>query len=120
MPGFFVFEDSLMDVNQAVWLLLVTAIVLANIPFILSNRLFLFIKVPHKTVLVNLIEWFFYFVITGVFAYLLEQKSMGHVAPQDWEFYAVTFFMFMIFAFPGFIYRYNLKNFLKKTAAKAD
>ena len=103
-----------MEVNQAVWLLLVTAIVLANIPFIFSNRLFVFLKVSTKSIWVNLAEWFLYFIVTGLFAYLLEKKSMGHVAPQDWEFYTITFFMFMIFAFPGFIYRYNLKQFMKK------
>ncbi|MDG6778319.1 DUF2818 family protein [Thiomicrorhabdus sp. zzn3] len=102
-----------MSVDQAVWLLLITAIVLANIPWILSNRIFIFIKMPQKSVVVNLLEWLLYFILTGIFAYLLEQKSMGHVQEQDWEFYAVTFFMFMIFAFPGFIYRYNLKKFLK-------
>lgn len=106
-----------METNQAVWLLLITAMVLANIPFILGNRLFLLIKVPHKSIVVNMIEWFTYFCITGLFAYLLEKKSMGHVAPQEWEFYTVVLFMFMIFAFPGFIYRYNLKNFLKKSGS---
>ena len=106
-----------MDINQAVWLLLVTAIVLANIPFLLSNRLFVFIKVPEKTIWINLAEWFLYFIITGFFAYLLENKSMGHVAEQSWEFYTITLFMFMIFAFPGFIYRYNLKQFMKKNTA---
>lgn len=106
-----------MDMNQAVWLLLVTAIVLSNIPFILSNRLFIFLKVPDKSVIITAGEWFLYFIITGFFAYMLENKSMGHVAPQDWEFYTVTFFMFMIFAFPGFVYRYNLKQFIKKNNA---
>ncbi|MFM8233034.1 MAG: DUF2818 family protein [Candidatus Methylopumilus sp.] len=23
--------------------------------------------------------------------------------PQDWEFYTVTFFLFLVFSFPGFI-----------------
>lgn len=104
-----------MDINQAVWLLLVTAIVLANIPFILSNRLFIFIKVPEKSIWINLTEWFLYFIVTGFFAYLLENKSMGHLTQQGWEFYTITLFMFIIFAFPGFIYRYNLKQFIKKT-----
>jgi len=104
-----------MDINQAVWLLLLTALVLANIPFIMGNRLFLMIKVAHKSFVVNMIEWFVYFLVMGLFAYLLEKKAMGTVAPQDWEFYAVVFFMFMIFAFPGFIYRYNLKQYLKKS-----
>ncbi len=34
-----------MTVDTAVWVLLVTAIVLANIPWILSNRVFIFIPV---------------------------------------------------------------------------
>lgn len=105
-----------MSVDQAVWLLLVTAMILSNIPWILSNRLFLFINVPNKSFSVNMIEWVTYFGMTGAFAYLLESKSMGHVQPQQWEFYVITLFMFMIFAFPGFIYRYNLKMFLKKRA----
>jgi hypothetical protein len=105
-----------MDSSQAVWLLLVTAVVLANLPFIMNNRLFLVIKVAHKSVVVNFIEWLTYFGITAIFAYLLEKKTMGHVASQEWEFYVTVFFMFMIFAFPGFIYRYNLTNFLKKNA----
>jgi len=103
-----------MSVDQAVWLLLVTAMILANIPWILSNRLFIFKKVATKSFVMNFLEWLLYFILTGIFAYLLENKSMGHVQPQDWEFYAITFFMFMIFAFPGFIYRYGLKSFIKK------
>lgn len=103
-----------MDQQSAVWLLLVTAIVLANLPFIMGNRLFLVIKVEAKSFIVHVIEWLTYFGVTGIFAYLLEQKTMGHVAPQEWEFYTIVLFMFMIFAFPGFIYRYNLKGFLKK------
>ncbi|MBN2866897.1 MAG: DUF2818 family protein [Thiotrichales bacterium] len=103
-----------MSVDQAVWLLLVTAVILANIPWILSNRLFIFIKVPDKSFLVNSIEWFLYFILTGIFAYLLESKSMGHVQAQDWEFYTITLFMFSIFAFPGFIYRYNLRDHFQK------
>ncbi|GKT12197.1 MAG: hypothetical protein ISEC1_P1172 [Thiomicrorhabdus sp.] len=106
-----------MDLDQSVWLLLITGFVLANVPFFMGNRLFLFIKIAHKSVLVNFIEWFFYFVITGLFAYLLENKSMGHVASQTWEFYTITLFMFLIFAFPGFIYRYNLNQFINKNKA---
>lgn len=106
-----------MELNQAVWVLLVTAIVLSNIPFILSNRLFIFIKVPEKSIWINFAEWFLYFIITGFFAYLLENKSMGHVAEQSWEFYTINLFMFMIFAFPGFIYRYNLRQFMNKKTA---
>jgi len=32
------------------------------------------------------------------------------IAPQGWEFYAVTGALFLTFAFPGFVYRYLYKN----------
>jgi len=104
-----------MSLDMAVQILLVTAIVLANIPWLFENRIFIFIKAEKKSIFLGLGEWFLYFLLTGIFAYLLENKSMGHVQAQGWEFYAITLFMFAIFAFPGFIYRYNLKSFLNKT-----
>jgi hypothetical protein len=102
-----------MSVENAVYLLLITSIVLANVPWILSNRLFMFIRIPTKSFWTNLIEWFSYFMFMGLISYLLEQKVMGHVKSQEWEFFAINLFMFAIFSFPGFIYRYNLKNFIK-------
>ncbi len=107
-----------MSVEQAVWLLLITAIVLANAPWFLPNKIFIFIKFENKSFIVNFAEWFVYFILMGALARLLETRVMGSVAPQDWEFYAITFFMFVIFAFPGFIYRYNLKAFLEKNSLK--
>ena len=102
-----------MSVENAVYLLLITSMVLANIPWILSNRLFIFISVETKSFLVNSIEWFSYFMLMGVISYFLEQKVMGHVKTQEWEFYAINLFMFAIFSFPGVIYQYNLKSFIK-------
>ena len=46
-----------------------------------------------------------YFVISAV-AFYTEQATMGQVAGQNWEFYAVTASLFLVFAFPGFVYRY--------------
>jgi hypothetical protein len=45
-----------------------------------------------------------YFVVGGV-GLALENHG-GQVAPQGWEFYAVTGTMFVTLAFPGFVYRY--------------
>ena len=45
-----------------------------------------------------------YFVVGGI-GLLLEQRA-GQIAPQGWEFYAVTGALFITFAFPGFIWRY--------------
>ena len=46
-----------------------------------------------------------YFAVGGL-AWLVERFSMGQVAAQNWEFYAVTACLFLVFAFPGFVYRY--------------
>ncbi|BBN59967.1 DUF2818 family protein [Hydrogenovibrio marinus] len=108
-----------MTLDAAVWILLSTAIVLANVPWILQNKLFVFITVPTKSIWINLAEWFLYFLIMGGFSYLLQNKVMGHVKEQGWEFYVVTLFMFAIFAFPGFIYRYNLKQFIHSAKKSA-
>lgn len=104
-----------MTLDQAVWVLLVTAIVLANIPWIINNRIFLFIPLKQaKNIWLGIAEWFVYFLIAGALAFLLEKTAMGNIASQEWEFYVVNLFLFMIFAFPGFIYRYNLKIYLEK------
>ena len=107
-----------MTLDLAVWVLLVTAIVLANIPWIFTNKVFVVLLLPKKTFWINFAEWLLYFMLTGLLAYLLESKAMGVVKEQEWEFYAITFFMFVIFSFPGFIYRYSLKSFLDKASSQ--
>lgn len=104
-----------MSLDQAVWVLLVTAIVFANIPWILTNRLFIVKPLKaDKTIWLGAVEWFAYFILLGALSFLLEYTAMGNIASQEWEFYIVNLFLFMIFAFPGFIYRYNLKMYLDK------
>jgi hypothetical protein len=41
---------------------------------------------------------------------LLLEQSLGQIAPQGWEFYAITGTLFVTLAFPGFVYRYLLKH----------
>ncbi len=45
-----------------------------------------------------------YFVAGGIALYA-ENNTMGQLAPQQWEFYAVTACLFLVFTFPGFVYR---------------
>jgi hypothetical protein len=47
-----------------------------------------------------------YFVVGGIGLAL--EKHAGQIAPQGWEFYAITGTMFVTLAFPGFVYRYLL------------
>ena len=44
----------------------------------------------------------------------LERRLTGEIYAQDWEFYAVTLALFIVFALPGFIFRYDLLKHLRR------
>ncbi|NNU42375.1 DUF2818 family protein [Ramlibacter sp. B156] len=48
------------------------------------------------------------YLLVGGIGLLLEKRA-GQIAPQGWEFYAVTGALFLTFAFPGFVWRYLYK-----------
>lgn len=87
------------------WGFLALALLLANLPW-LSQRCFLILQCERKSAWLRLLEWLVLYFATGLLALLLEQRAMGTVHSQDWEFYAITASLFLVFAFPGFIYRY--------------
>lgn len=106
-----------MSIDLAINLLIITAIILANLPWIMARHLFLFFSLKkEKPFLLALFEMSVYFLITVLLGYLLEGKTMGNHTAQGWEFWTTVTFLFIIFAFPGFIYRYNLRKFFRKAA----
>jgi hypothetical protein len=62
-----------------------------------------------KSLAVRLAELVLCYLLVGALGLLLEQR-LGRIAPQGWEFYAVTGALFVTFAFPGFVWRYLLKR----------
>jgi len=92
-------------------ILLLLALVLANSPWF-SERLFFVIPVKQKP---KNVAWFLlelvtlYFIIGLIIRYA-EHTKMGQVATQKWEFYAITACLFLVLAFPGFIYRFFWKK----------
>ena len=98
-----------MTTSQLAWLVIVLALVTANLPF-LSERLFLVRRLPESKALAwRLAELVVGYLLVGGIALALE-KSIGQNAPQGWEFYAITGTLFVTLAFPGFVYRYLLKR----------
>lgn len=98
-----------MTQTVSVWLVLLLALLLANMPFI-SNRLFAVyaLKLP-KNLAIRLAEMLVWYLLVGGLGLYLEQRT-GQIAPQGWEFYAITGTLFVTFAFPGFTYRYLFKR----------
>jgi hypothetical protein len=98
-----------MNQTTSVWLVVVLALLAANLPFI-SNRLLLVYRLgASKNLAVRLAELVFWYFVVGGIALLLEQRA-GQIASQGWEFYAITATLFITFAFPGFVFRYLFKH----------
>ncbi|GAB2181768.1 DUF2818 family protein [Denitratisoma sp. agr-D3] len=93
--------------TAAQFLVVVLAVLAANLPFI-STRLFFFGRpfAGGKHLGWHLLELLCGYGLVGLLAALLESRAHGSVYPQHWEFYAVTLFLFFVFAFPGFAMRY--------------
>ena len=89
--------------------MLLVALAAANLPF-LSQRLFAVVALKQpKNLAMRLAELVVFYLLAGALGLALEQRA-GQIAPQTWEFYAVTAALFIPFAFPGFAYRYLLRH----------
>lgn len=88
-------------------LLLLLALLLANTPWF-SPRLFFVIPVKQQPKNVGwcLFELIVLYFVMGFIARYAEVMTMGQVSPQKWEFYATTACLFLVFSFPGFVYRF--------------
>jgi hypothetical protein len=89
----------------SVWLVLATAFLAANLPFINERWLAVWPRREPKTLWMRLGELVLLYFAVGALGVALEQYA-GQVAPQGWEFYATTGSLFLTLAFPGFVYRY--------------
>jgi hypothetical protein len=94
-----------MGSSASVWLVLFVGVIAANLPFV-NERLF--IVGPgraSKAIGWRLIELVLMWAITLAVGFSLEARA-GQIQPQGWEFYVAMGFVFLTFAFPGFIWRY--------------
>lgn len=90
------------------WVLLGIMFLAANLPWF-SDRLFYLIPLKadngNKNLGWCLLELVVLYFVAGAVAVYAERATFGEVMPQGWEFYAVTSFLFLVFAFPGFVYK---------------
>jgi hypothetical protein len=99
-----------MDVSLSTWFLILLAIPAANLPFLSERLLALFpIAWPVKPFWLRLIELAIMYGLVAVVAYLLEAR-IGNVFRQKWEFFAITVCLFIVLAYPGFVFRYLRKR----------
>ncbi|MDR2689961.1 MAG: DUF2818 family protein [Azoarcus sp.] len=93
--------------EAAAWVVLGLAFVGANLPFLFERVLFIRAAPGGKKALGwRLVELALLYFVIGAAAAVLEKGAYGMVYPQGWEFYAITVCLFLVFAFPGFVWRY--------------
>lgn len=102
--------------TTTITIFLAFAFIAANLPWI-SDRIFglITIKSGKKSALISIFEWFALYLLVGAVALGLEKKFTSEIYSQGWEFYASTLCLFLVFALPGFIYRFDLKVLLQRT-----
>src|SRR5262245_61824977 len=93
-----------MTAAQAMVILL--AMLAATLPFFWRRVFGIFSLRTEKSLAWRLLELLVLYFCVGGLAALLESRAYGSVYPQGWEFYAVTFCLFVVLAFPGFLARY--------------
>jgi hypothetical protein len=90
--------------SAEVALVLLVALVAANLPFI-NDRILIFGPRRHpKPIGWRLLELVLMAGLSLAFGMLLEAR-IGQRQPQGWEFYAAGGCLFITFAFPGFVWR---------------
>lgn len=96
--------------SVAVWLLIALALVSANLPF-LSERVFVLLPYRRggtdaaKPFWLRLIEVLASYLVVGAIGFAFE-GALGNRFSQGWQFYAITLSLYLVMAYPGFVYRY--------------
>ena len=98
-----------MSQTVSVWFVVLLGFCGANFPFASTRVLGFFVPSQPKTLGLRMIEMLVFYLLVGGVGLLLENQ-VGQIAPQGWEFYAITGTLFLTFAFPGFVYRYLFKH----------
>jgi hypothetical protein len=98
-----------MGQTASIWLVIVAAVVGANLPFLTQRLLALIPLARPKSLTLRLVELVVFYFLVGGLGLALEQR-VGQIARQGWEFYAVTGALFITLAFPGFVWRYLFKH----------
>jgi hypothetical protein len=96
--------------SAAGWFIVLLALVGANVPFF-NQRLFAVAPLPaaNKSAWIRIAELIVLYFAIGLIGFSLEARA-GNRFDQGWQFYAITFCLFVVFAFPGFTFQYLFKR----------
>lgn len=96
--------------SAAGWFIVLLAVAAANLPFV-NQRLFAVVPfgAANKSAWIRIGELILLYFVVGALGFMLEARA-GNRFDQGWQFYAITFCLFLVFAFPGFTFQYLVKR----------
>ncbi|TJZ75629.1 DUF2818 family protein [Chitiniphilus eburneus] len=77
----------------------------ANLPFLSDRILFAIRPAGRKAFAWRAVEMLALYLLVGGLALVLEQR-LSPIHAQKWPFYVTTLCLFIVAAFPGFVWRY--------------
>ncbi|MGL4574589.1 MAG: DUF2818 family protein [Burkholderiaceae bacterium] len=108
-----------MRTDLAALLFVIFGFVAASLPFFFSRWALVLARPSAKPFILYAVESFVLFAfVVGGFA-VWEARS-GQRSPQDWEYYAVMVCLWLVAAFPGFVWRFLLQKKSTVVARDAD
>jgi hypothetical protein len=97
----------------SVWLWVLAALVAANLAFVSPKFVWVWRSAAwadgKKPWGWHVLEMLLYYALVLALGFALEHNQ-GQLAPQRWEFFAVTLCLFVTLAFPGFVWRFLLRQ----------
>ncbi len=93
-----------MSQSGYVYLVIGLALIAANLPFLIST-----LGKRPLGLASRLVFLLVAYLCVGAIGFAIE-SNLGKTTGQGWEFYAITFALFVTFAFPSFVYRYLLRH----------
>jgi len=99
-----------MNQTLVIWLLITLAVTTANLPF-LTERVFgvLTWRNSVKPFWLRLLEVLVWYGLAGTVGVAIETR-LGNRHAQGWAFYAITLSLYLVMAYPGYVWRYLLKR----------
>lgn len=91
--------------SPALYAFIGLAALAANLPFMVERILFVWTPRRYKAFAWRLLELCVLYLLMGGLGLWLESR-LGPVHTQRWQFYVTTFALFVVAAYPGFVWRY--------------
>jgi hypothetical protein len=81
----------------------------ASLPFFVPRWALIFVRATAKPFVMYAAESLVLFAVV-VAGFVFWEARTGQRAPQDWEYYVVIVCLWLVAAFPGFIWRFLLQR----------